>query len=42
MKGEKFSERVEAGILAVCRKFYLVYYEGQGGDLTRKSSSPKP
>lgn len=39
MKG-KFSERVEAGILAVCRKFHLVYYEGQGGDLTRKSSSP--
>jgi len=34
-----FSKRVEAGILAVCRKFHLVYYEGQGDDLTRKSSS---
>ena len=41
MQGGEFSERVEAGILAVCRKFHLVYYEGQGGDLTRKSSSPK-
>ncbi len=36
-----FSERVEAGILAVCRKFHLVYYEGKGGDLARKSSSSK-
>jgi hypothetical protein len=36
-----FSERVEAGILAACRKFHLVYYEGQGGDLTRKSSTPR-
>lgn len=37
----KFSERVEAGILAVCREFHLVYYEGQGSELTRKSERPK-
>lgn len=36
-----FSGRVEAGILAVCRKFHLVYYQGQDGDLTRKSGLSK-
>jgi hypothetical protein len=27
--------RVEAGVLAVCRKFHLIYYWGQGQDLHR-------
>lgn len=35
-----FSEKVEAGVMAVCEQFHLVYYEGQGGDLTRKTKRP--
>jgi hypothetical protein len=37
-----FSEKVEMGVLAVCQQFHLVYYEGQGGDLTRKTRRPGP
>lgn len=32
-----FSERTEAGVLAVCRQFHLVYYSGQGPDLQRRT-----
>lgn len=32
-----FSEKVEAGVLAVCEAFHLVYYSGVGGELTRRS-----
>ena len=35
-----FSEKVEAGIMAVCEQFHLVYYEGQGGELTRNAKRP--
>jgi hypothetical protein len=35
-----FSQQVEAGVLAVCEAFHLVYYSGQGADLTRKSKRP--
>jgi len=37
-----FSVKVEAGVMAVCEQFHLVYYEGQGGDLTRKTKRPGP
>lgn len=36
----RFSEKIEAGVMAVCEQFHLVYYEGQGGDLTRKTKRP--
>lgn len=32
-----FSEKLEAGVLAVCDAFHLVYYSGVGGELTRRS-----
>lgn len=35
-----FSEQVEAGVMAVCEAFHLVYYEGQGNELTRKTKRP--
>ena len=38
----RFSEKIEAGVMAVCEQFHLVYYEGQGGDLTRKTKRPPP
>jgi hypothetical protein len=31
-----FSERVEAGVKAVCAKFHLVYYRGKLGTLTKQ------
>jgi hypothetical protein len=34
------TEQVEAGVLAVCAAFHLVYYEGQGGELQRKTKRP--
>jgi hypothetical protein len=36
----KFSEKTEAGVMAVCHQFHLVYYSGQGSDLTRKTKRP--
>jgi len=33
-----FSEKTEAGVLAVCQRFHLVYYSGQGSDLSRKTA----
>jgi len=35
-----FSEKIEAGVMAVCEQFHLVYYEGQGGELSRKTKRP--
>ena len=32
--------RFEAAVLAVCREFHLVYYEGRGADLHRASGAP--
>ena len=32
-----FSEKLEAGVLAVCDVFHLIYYSGVGGELTRRS-----
>lgn len=32
-----FSEKLEAGVLAVCDAFHLIYYSGAGGELTRRS-----
>lgn len=32
-----FSEKIEAGVLAVCEAFHLVYYSGQGGELEMRS-----
>lgn len=32
-----FSEKLEAGVLAVCDAFHLIYYSGVGGELTRRS-----
>jgi hypothetical protein len=36
-KDGKFSEKCEAGVLAVCDQYHLTYYSGQGSELTRKS-----
>lgn len=36
-----FSEKCEAGVMAVCEKFHLVYYTGQGSDMTRKTKKPE-
>lgn len=32
-----FPEQLEAGVLAVCDRYHLIYYAGQGGALERKS-----
>ena len=37
---KSFPDRLEAGVLAVCRTFHLVYYEGRGGDLHKASGAP--
>jgi hypothetical protein len=36
-----FSEKTETGVMAVCEQFHLVYYVGQGSDLTRKTKRPQ-
>ena len=35
-----FPEKCEAGVIAVAEQFHLVYYVGQGSDLTRKTHRP--
>ena len=35
-----FSEKCEAGVMAVAEAFHLAYYTGQGSDLTRKTKKP--
>lgn len=30
-----FPDKLEAAVIAVCKKFHLVYYEGRGGELRR-------
>ena len=34
-----FSERVEAGVKAVCQKYHLDYYKGTGDTLTKVDTS---
>jgi hypothetical protein len=36
----RFSEKCEAGVMAVAEKFHLAYYARQGSDLTRKTKKP--
>jgi hypothetical protein len=36
-KAGDFPEKLEAGVLAVCAEYHLVYYEGQGANLRRVS-----
>lgn len=37
-----FPEKLEAGVLAVCARYNLVYYSGQGAELTRASGARRP
>ncbi|NVB82337.1 MAG: hypothetical protein HOV81_28415 [Kofleriaceae bacterium] len=36
-----FSEKCEAGVMAVAESFHLAYDAGQGSDLTRKTKKPR-
>lgn len=36
----RFSEKCEAGVMAVCERFHLAYYVGEGSDMTRKTKRP--
>jgi hypothetical protein len=35
-----FADKLEAGVIAVCKAYHLVYYEGSGRELHRRSERP--